>query len=272
VDTSSPLLIDGKPIRILDEGDNETYFGVPIGSRLLFRPATSLQRNLTKVIDSDLAPWQKLDVFRTHLILSVSQHLATGRVEKSFLTELHRCCADFLRVIANVPHNAHSDFLYADRRAGGLGASRLSEHAEVWTISRAAQLMDSNDEGVRTAARSLASKNVYTVLKIVTTTEMLSQYLSGSQKDGFYNVRFGSTGTKTWTRARRASTRLGVQIDVSSDDNKTLLVADDVSVSSVKVVRGLQSVTGLATPPRSVPPPIKVPLPGASSWTPSTRT
>ena len=242
VDTSSPLLIDGKPIRTLDEGDNETYLGVPIGSRLLFRPATSLQGNLTKVIDSDLAPWQKLEVFRSHLIPSVSHHLATGRVEKSFLTELDRCCADFLRVVANVPHNAHSDFLYADRRAGGLGASRLTEDADVWTISRAAQLMDSNDEVVRTAARSQASKNVYTALKIVPTTEMLSQYLSGSQKDGFYNVRFASTGTNTWSRARRASTRLGVQIDVSSDDTKTLLVADDVSVSSVKAVRGLRSV------------------------------
>jgi hypothetical protein len=32
VDTSASLRIDGKPIRTLKEGDNETYLGVPIGS------------------------------------------------------------------------------------------------------------------------------------------------------------------------------------------------------------------------------------------------
>jgi hypothetical protein len=31
VDTSAPLRIDGKPIRTLREGNNETYLGVPIG-------------------------------------------------------------------------------------------------------------------------------------------------------------------------------------------------------------------------------------------------
>lgn len=67
---------------------------------------------------------------------------------------------------------------------GGLGASRLTEEADVWTVSRAAQLMDSNDEVVRSAARSKASKNVYAALKTHRTTDMLSQYLSGSQNDG----------------------------------------------------------------------------------------
>jgi hypothetical protein len=77
-DTSVPLKIDGEPIGTLDEGDNDTYLGVPIGSRLLLQPAISLQGNLTKVIDLDLAPWQKLEVFRSHLIPSLSHHLATG--------------------------------------------------------------------------------------------------------------------------------------------------------------------------------------------------
>jgi hypothetical protein len=53
-------------------------------------------------------------------------------VEKSFLTELDGSCADYLRVVANVPHKAHTDLLYADRRAGDLGASRLSEDVDMW--------------------------------------------------------------------------------------------------------------------------------------------
>jgi hypothetical protein len=118
-------------------------------------------------------------------------------VVKSLLSELDRSWADFLRVLANVPHNAHSDFLYADRRVGGLGASRLTEDADVWTNSRVVQLMDSNKEVVCSAARSLASKNVYAALKTHPTTDMLSQYRSRSQNDGLYNFCFASTGENT---------------------------------------------------------------------------
>ena len=46
-------------------------------------------------------------------------------------------------------------------------------------------------------------------------SEMLPQYLSGSQKNGFFNVRFASSVANTWFRARKASTQLGVQIDTS---------------------------------------------------------
>lgn len=134
-DPTTPLLMEGQPIRALDSGEYETYLGVPIGSRLLFRLTTSLPENLVKVMDSGLAPWQKLEVFRGHLIPSLAYHLATGKVEKAALQALDRECVDFLRTLANVPHNAHTDFLYADRRAGGLGACKLTEDADIWTMA-----------------------------------------------------------------------------------------------------------------------------------------
>jgi hypothetical protein len=39
-----------------------------MGTRLTFRPASSLPGKLTLLADSDLAPWQKLEVFRAHLL------------------------------------------------------------------------------------------------------------------------------------------------------------------------------------------------------------
>jgi hypothetical protein len=196
VDTSAPIRTSGKPIRTLDEkGDNKTNLGVPIGSLLLFGHASSLPDSLVNVADSDLAPWQKLEVFRSHLLPSISHHLATGRVNKSFLHDLDKNCVDFLRLVSNVPHNVHSDFLYADRRVGGLGASRLSEDADVWTIARAAQLLDSLDSTVRLVARVKASKNNSNALKIEPFTALLSDYLYGSQTGGLYEIMFASTGT-----------------------------------------------------------------------------
>jgi hypothetical protein len=43
-------------VRSLDEGEHEDYLGVPMGTRLTFRPASSLPGKLTLVADSDLAP------------------------------------------------------------------------------------------------------------------------------------------------------------------------------------------------------------------------
>jgi hypothetical protein len=188
VDTSAPIRISGKPIRTLEEGDNETYLGVPIGSRLLFRHASSTPDSLVKVADSDRAPWQILEVFCSHLLPSISHRLATGCVEKSFLHDLEKNCADFLRLVSNVPHNVHSDFLYADRRVGGLGASRLFENADVWTIARAAQLLDSRDSTVRLVARVQNSINISNALKIEPFTALLSDYLYGSQTGGLYDI------------------------------------------------------------------------------------
>lgn len=100
------------------------------------------------------------------------------------LHTLHKECADFLRTLANVPFNVHRDFLYADRRAGGLGACKLSEDSDIWTIARAVQLLDSGVPVVREVARAQACKNISIALKTQPTTRQLSDYLSGSQQGG----------------------------------------------------------------------------------------
>jgi hypothetical protein len=107
-----------------------------MGIRLTFRPATDLRDKLFKVADSWLAPWHKLEVFRAHLLPSLSHHLASGRVQRGFLDELDTRCVEFLRQVSYVPHTTHMAFLFSDRRAGGLGTSQLKKDADVWTVAR----------------------------------------------------------------------------------------------------------------------------------------
>jgi hypothetical protein len=237
------LHIHGAQIRSLGEGETEPYLGVPMGTRLTFRPATDLPDKLTKVADSDLAPWQKLEVFRAYLMPSLSHHLATGRVNRTFLDELDTRCAEFLRLVANVPHTAHTAFLFADRRAGGLGASQLKKDSDVWTIARAVQLLDSNDPTVRTISRTQLAQNITRGFGGSPPVPLpLNDYISGSTRGGLHDTRFYKCGPNTWTRTRKAARRLGVRIDVSSDETQSKVVADDVSCLSVKAVRGLRSV------------------------------
>lgn len=58
-----------------------------MGTRHTFRPATDLPDKLTKVANSDLTPWQKLEIFHATLLPSLSHRLATGRVFHDSLEE-----------------------------------------------------------------------------------------------------------------------------------------------------------------------------------------
>jgi hypothetical protein len=54
---SSHLTKHGTPFRGLEGGESECYLGVPLGTRLNFRPVSDLPDKLTKLANSDLAPW-----------------------------------------------------------------------------------------------------------------------------------------------------------------------------------------------------------------------
>ena len=72
------------------------------------------------------------------------------------------------------------------------------------------------------------------------TDEDIGLYLGGSNDGGMYAARHGKGRRNIWTRARAAASSLNLlRVDVS--DEKTIVVADDVSVVSEKAVRGLRS-------------------------------
>ena len=254
---SSSLFINGIKLRCLKEDEREVYLGTPIGGRFLFRPHTDLVEKLAKLNASLLAPWQKLEVYRAYLIPSLAHHLASGKVMKSCLTDLDDECALFLKSVANVPPNATRDFLYADRRIGGLGMTKLTDDCDIWILARATQLLDSQDSVIRTLCRNQLIRTVADKLPGRRPDELpINEFLSGDTKSVLMSQARESRGrTNLWTRARRAAKYLKVWIDVSSDESvytklKTRLgrIADDNSieeefivVESRKAVRGLRT-------------------------------
>ena len=160
---------------------------------------------------------------------------------KNTLTELDTECRKFLGHICNVPNQAIQSFFYADRRVGGLGTCSLSDDADIWTIARAVQLLSSKDDVVKgiswcqlteTIRRGFRDRDMDNALPV-------SEYLSGSNEEGLYRMRYGTGGSNLWTLARAAARRKNVRIDVSGDQS-ILVIADDVSVRPLKAVRGLR--------------------------------
>ena len=237
------LTIGNASIRCLNKEDHEVYLGVPIGTKLTFRAPNDLVFKMDKLADSLLAPWQKLEVYRSHLLPSLSHHLASARVEKEGLTALDFECRKFLGRIVGVPITAAVDFFYADRRVGGLGTFSLSEDADVWTLARAVQLLSSSDPLVREVFKEQLNDTIMRGFNDGTAPATLpvGPYLSGSIEGGLYRLRFARGGKNLWTSSRAAAKRLRARIDVSGD-SLIRVIADDISSNSAKVVRGLRQV------------------------------
>ena len=170
-----------------------------------------------------LAPWQKLEVFRAHVLPSLSHHLESGRVQRGFLNELNTRCVEFLRQVSFVPHTTHKAFLFLENWAGELGASQLKKDADVWTVARSVHCWTAK-------TKSSASWPEPRGLDQATYGPLpLSKFLPGLTQGVLYDNRVNRCGLNTWTHTRKAARRLHVKIDVSSDSSLSKVIADDVS-------------------------------------------
>ena len=84
----------GQIIPQLASLDNEIYLGIPFGLKFICSTIAlvytkELGPKLNSFADSALAPWQKLDVLRSHLYL-LFLTISLGTVDKSCLSEIDK--------------------------------------------------------------------------------------------------------------------------------------------------------------------------------------
>ena len=205
------ISISGCSIACLEAEGAHDYLGVPIGAKLQFRTDSQLVNHLDKLKDSLLAPWQKLEVFRSHLLPSLSHHLASGYCKKERLQELDTECRKFLRAITSAPEQTTNEFFYADRRVGGLGTFKISDEADIWTLGRATHLLTSQDPTIGSIFRKQLLQTIKKGFRRDDQPSSLpvAAYLSGTAENGMYRMRYGpSPATTLWSLARDATRSL----------------------------------------------------------------
>jgi hypothetical protein len=103
--------------------------------------------------------------------------------------------------------SANTAFFYADRGVRGLGFLPLAEEADIWTLPRALQLLDSKDRSVS----DVAMVQLEETIKLgygrneVPFLLPINEYLVGSMEMGLGTIRHGGATMNLWTRARKAS-------------------------------------------------------------------
>ena len=155
--------------------------------KFLFNVTTDIPAQLNQLSDSGLTPWQKIEVLRSHLFPSLSHELSSGRVMQESIYDLDKSIKQFLRYNTNTPDNVATPFFYADRHIGGLGIGKISQEVDIWTISKATQLLSSRYNMIS----SIANRQLSNTLNCAIGYDHeipLTEFLSGSQTHGLYMV------------------------------------------------------------------------------------
>ena len=192
----------------------------------MFNVTTDIPAQLNQLLDSGLTPLQKLEVLRSHLIPSLSHELSSRRVIKESIYDLDKSIKQFLRYNTNTPDNVATPFFYADRNIGGLGIGKISQEVDIWTISKATQLLSSRDNMIS----SISNRQLSNTLNCAIGHD--------HEIHGLYGYRFYSKGATLWTRTRYSATHLGARIAIS--DGNIIIAIDDICSTPAKVVKSMR--------------------------------
>ena len=145
--------VQGGNIPVLLKEESYRYLGVPIG--LLYDASdmntitNKLIKDLEKIRDSLLAPWQKLDAVRTFIQPCITYALRTCPVSRESLKTYRSKLIDVLRSICNLPKRATTHYFFAARSVGGLGLQDPFDERHVQSVVHAVKILSAPDPFIK---------------------------------------------------------------------------------------------------------------------------
>ena len=160
------LLIQGNPMPALKEGDYYKYLGIPTGAgvenSLLSEKLSDVKDDLRKIRESLLAPWQKLDAFRTFVQPKLGYLMRMGFHDKSSLTntKYEQTLLDNLKKILHLPARATNSYFFAERDLGGIGLANPTLDIDILHVTQSLRMLSSADTLTKTIARDMVELTV----------------------------------------------------------------------------------------------------------------
>lgn len=189
---------------------SHSFLGRPVGFRVLpddstIDDAISLGKRL---LNSMLAPWQRLDAVRTFLFPALNFAMRAGTVGKVEWARLDDALRPLIKRTLYLPGNASNDYVYGSAAAGAAGVPMAAELSDACRVDGAFKLLSSADAGVRDMALRAVTAVVTRRLRRPASAGDIEAYLTGETEGDF---RATATQLQSvWTEARKASRRLGV--------------------------------------------------------------
>ena len=119
-------------------------------------------KDLDRIRDSLLAPWQKLDAIRTFVQPCLTYALRADDLLKTnpSLIKYRKKLIEIVRSILNLPTRACNAIVFASKKVGGLGLQDPIAELDVQTVVQAIKMLSSSDPFVAAVAQGELLKAV----------------------------------------------------------------------------------------------------------------
>ncbi|GLV34603.1 hypothetical protein CBL_21387, partial [Carabus blaptoides fortunei] len=145
---SSQFMIQGTMIPYLsEEFESEDFLGAPVGFNPLpgNKELHKIRELGIKILTSKLAPWQRIDAFRTFVVPSSLHHMRLGSFQKQEWQELDNIFRAELKRTLYLPQEAANEYIYGPTKSGLCGINPLAETSDHALLDTAIKLLTSRD-------------------------------------------------------------------------------------------------------------------------------
>lgn len=220
-------------IPVLLKEESYRYLGVPIG--LLYdandmgKITDKLIKDLEKIRDSLLAPWQKLDAVRTFIQPCLTYVLRTCPVTRESLKSYRSKLIDVLRSICHLPKRSTTHYFFADKSVGGLGLQDPFDERHIQSIVHSVKILAATDTLINKIAKAQLKSVVYRCFHRDPTDDEIGEFLSGSMNGELSNHSKANNSQTLWSRCRIACRAMKVKVKSVND---SVMISVDNFVTS----------------------------------------
>ena len=243
---SVKFLVQGNVIPALSEEQHYCYLKVPIGlyrlNESLESLAVKMGEDLQRIDSSLLAPWQKLDAYCTFIQPCAAYTLRAGDCQKKHLKKLRGELVRIARTICNLPTRATTNFVFADRRGGGLGFIDINIDADIQTVTQAVRTLFSPDDTTRIIASAQLTSVVHRTIHCPPTEET-DLFVSGSMDGDLANSGNSGQISTLWSRARAAARQLKISIIGSLSGSVTTKTSAGREIAAKVITTALRAAS-----------------------------
>ncbi|KAI1295648.1 Retrovirus-related Pol polyprotein from type-2 retrotransposable element R2DM [Halotydeus destructor] len=215
------------------KADRYRYLGVDVG---ILRPPSPLSlfdelvADSKKVTESLLAPWQKIDAYRTFVLPKALFMLRECFFTREALTEVEKHITANVRSWCHLPRQSAKNFQYIQQHKGGAGLVPVPLDYYILKVALALKLLSSHDADLKNAAwahlKARAGAGSGQPLSVDDTLKWLNE---GDQfrksEDFFENVRFATKILRNHMHIRWSycETRSELELEVKTAAMRTIV-------------------------------------------------
>ena len=225
-------------IPFLTKDESFRYLGVPIG--LIYDASDmnsitdKLIKDLEKIRDSLLTPWQKLDAIRTFIQPCLTYALRACPVTRQSLVDYRKKLVDVLRSICNLPKRSTVSYFFANKSVGGLGLQDPFDERHIQKVVQTIKILSSKDPLVLNISHGQLKSVVYRCFHRNPTDQELDQFLSGFNEGQLNNHSRANNSQTLWSCCRISAKALNIKV-TEALSNPTISANDTTSANAKSV-------------------------------------